>query len=129
MLEDYKGLARRKPLLAMVFAYFMLSLTGIPPSGGFTAKFSVFGAAVDSGLVWLAIVGVITSVVSGYFYLRPVFYAFMYDGEGEVTVHPASTVALAVAAAATILLGIFPGPLLDRAQEAVFSSAVFLAGG
>ena len=129
MLEDYKGLARRKPLLAMVFAYFMLSLTGIPPSGGFSAKFSVFGAAIDSGLVWLAIVGVITSVVSGYFYLRPVFYAFMYDGEGEVTVHPASTVALAVAAAATILLGIFPGPLLDLAQEAVFSSAVFLAGG
>jgi len=129
MLEDYKGLARRKPLLAMVFAYFMLSLTGIPPSGGFTAKFSVFGAAVDSGLVWLAIVGVITSVVSGYFYLRPVFYAFMYDGEGEVTVNPATTVALAVAAAATLILGIYPGPVLDLAREAVFSSAVFLAGG
>jgi NADH-quinone oxidoreductase subunit N len=129
MLADYKGLARRRPLLAMVFAYFMLSLTGIPPSGGFSAKFSVFGAAVDSGLVWLAIVGVITSVVSGYFYLRPVFYAFMYDGEGEVTVNPASTVALAVAAAATLILGIFPGPLFELAREAVFSSSVFLAGG
>jgi NADH-quinone oxidoreductase subunit N len=129
MIDDYKGLARRNPLLALVFAYFMLSLTGIPPSGGFTAKFSVFGAAVDAGMVWLAIVGVLTSIVSAYFYLRPVFYAFMFDGEGEVSVRPATTIALAITAAATIILGIYPGPILELAREAVFSSAQLLAGG
>jgi NADH-quinone oxidoreductase subunit N len=129
MIDDYKGLARRNPLLALVFAYFMLSLTGIPPSGGFTAKFSVFGAAVDAGMVWLAIVGVLTSIVSAYFYLRPVFYAFMFDGEGEVSVRPATTIALAITAAATIILGIYTGPILELAREAVFSSAQLLAGG
>jgi NADH-quinone oxidoreductase subunit N len=129
MIDDYKGLARRNPLLALVFAYFMLSLTGIPPSGGFTAKFSVFGAAIDAGMVWLVIVGVLTSIVSAYFYLRPVFYAFMYDGEGEVSVRPATTIALAITAAATIILGIYPGPVLELAREAVFSSTQLLAGG
>ena len=129
MIDDYKGLARRKPYLALVFAYFMLSLTGIPPSGGFTAKFSVFGAAVDAGLVWLVIAGVLTSIVSAYFYLRPVFYAFMFDGEGEVSVRPATTIALAITAAATIILGVYPGPVLDLAREAVFSTSTLIAGG
>ena len=129
MIDDYKGLARRKPLLALVFAYFMLSLTGIPPSGGFTAKFSVFGAAVDAGLVWLVIVGVLTSVVSAYFYLRPVFYAFMFDGEGEVSVRPATAIALVITVAATIILGVFPGPMLDLARQAVFSTTTLAAGG
>jgi NADH-quinone oxidoreductase subunit N len=129
MLDDYKGLYKRSPLLALALAYFMLSLTGVPPTGGFTAKFAVFGAAIDAGMLWLAVVGVITSVVSAYFYLRVVYYSFMYDGEGELAVRPAAAVAVAVAVAATFLLGIFPGPLFDLARDAVFASAQVLAGG
>jgi NADH-quinone oxidoreductase subunit N len=129
MLDDYKGLYKRSPLLALALAYFMLSLTGVPPTGGFTAKFAVFGAAIDAGMLWLAIVGVITSVVSAYFYLRVVYYSFMYDGEGELAVRPPAAVAVAVAVVATFLLGIFPGPLFELARDAVFASAQVLAGG
>ncbi|MDX1662663.1 MAG: NADH-quinone oxidoreductase subunit N [Candidatus Promineifilaceae bacterium] len=129
MLEDYKGLAARSPFMALGLAYFMLSLTGVPPSGGFSGKFLLFGAAIEADLVSLALVGVVTSVISGYYYLRPVFLAFMFQGEGEVeSTIPLSTV-VAVAAVATLLLGIVPGPWFDAAQQAVLSSAELLAGG
>jgi NADH-quinone oxidoreductase subunit N len=128
-LDDYRGLARRSPFLALALAYFMLSLTGVPPTGGFSAKFAVFGAAVDAGLLWLAIVGVITSVVSGYFYLRIVYLAFMYEGEGEVAAPPALASAVVVTALATLLLGVLPGPWFELAREAVFTSVQALAGG
>jgi NADH-quinone oxidoreductase subunit N len=128
-LDDYKGLAKKSPWLALALAYFMLSLTGIPPTGGFVAKFSVFGAALEADLLWLAIVGVVTSVVSAYFYLRPVFYAFMYDGDGEITLRPATNLAITIGLVVTFLLGIFPGPWLEAAQEAVFAGTQLLAGG
>jgi len=129
MLDDYKGLYKRSPLLALALAYFMLSLTGIPPTGGFTAKFSVFGAVINADMVWLAIIAVITSVISAYFYLRLVFYSFMFDGEGVVTAKPALVAAVVVAVALTFLLGVYPGPFFDAAREAVFSGAQALAGG
>jgi len=128
-LDDYKGLAKKSPWLALALAYFMLSLTGIPPTGGFIAKFSVFGAALEADLLWLAIVGVVTSVVSAYFYLRPVFYAFMYEGDGEITLRPATNLALTIGLVVTFLLGIFPGPWLEAAREAVFAGTQLLAGG
>jgi NADH-quinone oxidoreductase subunit N len=129
MLDDYKGLYRRSPLMALALAYFMLSLTGIPPTGGFTAKFGVFGAVVNADMTWLAVIAVITSVISAYYYLRPVYYSFMYDGEGEVVVKPAVTVAVAVAVVLTFLLGVYPDPFFEAAREAVFSGAQMLAGG
>jgi NADH-quinone oxidoreductase subunit N len=61
MLDDYKGLAKQSPLLALIMAYFMLSLTGVPPTGGFSGKFFVFRAALEADLLWLAIIGVVTS--------------------------------------------------------------------
>jgi NADH-quinone oxidoreductase subunit N len=128
-LDDYKGLAKSSPWLAFALAYFMLSLTGIPPTGGFTAKFSVFGAAIEADLLWLAIIGVVTSVVSAYFYLRPVFYAFMYDGEGEITLRPEANLAIAIGLVVTLVLGIIPGPWLEAAQEAILSGSQLLAGG
>jgi NADH-quinone oxidoreductase subunit N len=128
-LDDYRGLARRSPFLALALAYFMLSLTGVPPTGGFSAKFAVFGAAVDAGLLWLAIVGVVTSVISGYFYLRIVYLAFMYEGEGEVVTPPALASAVVVTALVTLLLGVMPGPWFELAREAVFTSVQALAGG
>ncbi len=129
MLEDYKGLYKRSPLLALALAYFMLSLTGIPPTGGFTAKFGVFGAVINADMTWLAIIAVITSVISAYFYLRVVFYSFMYEGEGKVVVKPAIAAAVAVALVLTFLLGIYPDPFIEAAREAVFSGTQALAGG
>ena len=71
-LDDYKGLATRSPLVAMALAYFMFSFTGIPLTGGFAGKFFVFRASIEAGLIGLTIVGVLTSVVSGFYYLRDV---------------------------------------------------------
>ncbi len=129
MLDDYKGLARRSPLLALAMAYFMLSLTGVPPTGGFTGKFLIFQSTVDAGLLWLTIVGVITSVISGYFYLRVVYYSYMYEGEGEVTSRPSLNAVIAIAAFATLWLGILPGYWYGVAQDAVVSAARLLMGG
>jgi NADH-quinone oxidoreductase subunit N len=131
MLDDYKGLFKRSPLMAMALAFFMLSLTGVPPSGGFTAKFAVFGSVVEAGMAWLAIIGVITSVISGYFYLRVVFYSFMFEGEDKMLLKPAigTTIAIAVAVLITFILGIYPNLAFDAAREAVFSSAQLIAGG
>ncbi len=127
-LDDYKGLARRSPALALALAFFMLSLTGVPPTGGFMGKFYLFRAAIEADLVWLAIVGVVTSVVSGYFYLRLVYLAFMYDGEGEVVAPPALNFVVGFTALATLLLGLLPGPWLQAAQQAMLQGAQMLAG-
>jgi NADH-quinone oxidoreductase subunit N len=128
-LDDYKGLAKRKLWLAFALAFFMLSLTGIPPTGGFTAKFTVFAAALDADLAWLAVVAVFTSVVSAYFYLRIVYHSFMFEGEGVVVVKPAITVAVSVAVVVTLVLGLFPDPWLELTRDAVFSTVQALASG
>ncbi|HET6445413.1 MAG TPA: NADH-quinone oxidoreductase subunit N [candidate division Zixibacteria bacterium] len=128
-LDDYKGLARRRLWMALALAFFMLSLTGIPPTGGFTAKFTVFAAVLDADMAWLAIIGVLTSVVSAYFYLRIVFFSFMYEGEGKVSIKPALTVAVSVAVIVTLVLGLFPDPWLELASDAVFSTVQALASG
>ncbi len=129
MLDDYKGLAKRYPWMAICMAFFMLSLTGIPPTGGFAAKFYVFSTAIEAGLVWLTLVGVVTSVISAYYYLRVVFLMYMFEGEGEMVLKPALVSAVVIAAVATLLLGILPGTWFDLARQAVFQSAQALAGG
>jgi len=120
-LDDYKGLAKRSPLLAILMAIFMLSLTGMPPTGGFTGKFLLFKSALEADLLWLAIVGAVTSVISAYFYLRVVFYSFMFDGEGEVTVHAPVKVVLAITVFGTLLLGLLPSGLIELAQKTLAS--------
>jgi len=129
LLDDYKGLGKRHPWMAICMALFMLSLTGIPPTGGFAAKFYVFSSAIEAGLLWLTLVGVVTSVISGYYYLRVVFLMFMHDGEGEMVVRPALASAVVVTALATLLLGILPGAWFDLARQAVIQSVQALAGG
>jgi NADH-quinone oxidoreductase subunit N len=129
MLDDYKGLAKRSPILALALAYFMLSLTGVPPTGGFSGKFYVFRTAVEADLVWLAIIGVVTSVVSGYYYLRVVYTMYMQDGEGEVTAKPALGTAVAVTLFATLLLGFLPGAWFDLARDAALQGMQLVAGG
>jgi NADH-quinone oxidoreductase subunit N len=129
MLNDYKGLAKRHGALALVMAYFMLSLTGIPPTGGFSAKFYVFRAALEAELYWLALIGIVTSVVSGYYYLRVVYLMYMFDGEGEVHTGRPLAYAVGVMALVTLLLGLFPGGLYSLTVEAALSGVQLLAGG
>ncbi len=129
MLDDYKGLAKHSPLLALAMAYFMLSLTGVPPTGGFTGKFYVFGVGIEAGLNWLVILAVIASVVSAFYYLRVVVLMYMYDGDAEITPRLPLRTAVFITALTTLLLGILPGWFLNFAYDAVIQTAQTLAGG
>ncbi len=115
---QYAGLGRKHPWLAAAMALFMLSLTGIPPTGGFFGKYYLFLASVEGGLGWLAIVGVLTSVISAFFYLRVIVDMTMREPERKTPdrIYPALTMTLAVTALGTLVLGIWPGPWLQLAQ-------------
>ena len=128
-INDYKGLAKKNPWIALAMAFFMLSLTGVPPTGGFAGKFYVFRTAIESGLTWLAIIGIITSVVSAFYYLRIVYLMYMYDGEAEIIKKPAIITAVVFTALTTFLLGILPAWGFDLARDAVMQSVQLLAGG
>jgi NADH-quinone oxidoreductase subunit N len=119
-LDDYAGLGRRSPLLAAILTIFLLSLIGIPVTGGFFAKFYVFSAALQSHLVGLTIIGVINSAVAAYYYLRVIVYMYMRDERGEIPVAriPAGLgIGLAISLIATIYLGVLPGRVLDYAMQ------------
>ena len=128
-LDDYRGLAKRHPWMALAMAFFMLSLTGIPLTGGFAAKFYVLRTAVEADLVWLALIGVATSVVSAFYYLRVVYLMYMFDGEAELIKKPALVTAVWITAIVTLFLGILPAWGYDFARDAVISSAHFLLAG
>jgi NADH-quinone oxidoreductase subunit N len=117
-IEDYAGLSRRRPGLALAMALFMLSLTGLPPTVGFIGKFFVFRAALDAGLIWLALVGVLTSLISAYYYLRVVVMMYMRSGEPETRSEGWLNLAVGVTAVSTFVLGVLPGPLLSLAARA-----------
>jgi NADH-quinone oxidoreductase subunit N len=119
-LEDYEGLGRSSPLLAATLTVFLLSLIGIPMTGGFFAKFYVFSAAVKANLIWLTIIGVVNGGIGAYYYLRIIVMMYMRESRKEVPVTPvplALRVALAACLAATLYLGIFPNRLLQYAQD------------
>jgi NADH-quinone oxidoreductase subunit N len=121
-IDDFGGLAARHPLLALTLSIFLLSLIGIPPTAGFVGKFYLFGAAVKSGYVWLAVIGVLNSAVAAYYYLRLIVYMYMREPEGAPTVLAPSlsgALALMVALWGVVQLGVAPGPLFDLAQAAV----------
>jgi NADH-quinone oxidoreductase subunit N len=119
-LEDYEGLGRSSPLLAATLTLFLLSLIGIPMTGGFFAKFYVFSAVVKANLIWLTIIGVLNSGVGAYYYLRIIVMMYMRESPKEVPVTRvpfALGLALAVCSAATLYLGMFPGQILQYSQE------------
>ncbi len=119
-LEDYEGLGRTSPLLAATLTIFLLSLIGIPMTGGFFAKFYVFSAAVKANLIGLTIIGVLNSGVGAYYYLRIIVVMYMRESRKEVPVSPVPLplgLALATCLAATLYLGLFPGRVLDYAQD------------
>ena len=120
-LEDYAGLGRRSPLIAAMLTIFLISLIGIPITGGFFAKFYVFSAALESNLVGLTIIGVINSAVATYYYLRVIVYMYMRDERIEAPVAriPAGLgAAIAISLIATIYLGVLPNRVLDNAVRA-----------
>ncbi|HEX8892731.1 MAG TPA: proton-conducting transporter membrane subunit, partial [Terriglobales bacterium] len=120
-LEDYAGLGRRSPLIAAMLTIFLISLIGIPMTGGFFAKFYVFSAALQSNLVGLTIIGVINSVIATYYYLRVIVYMYMRDERIEAPVMPLPagfTAAIAISLIATIYLGVLPNRVLDDAVRA-----------
>ncbi|MEE9276138.1 MAG: NADH-quinone oxidoreductase subunit N [bacterium] len=123
-IDDYAGMGYSRPALAAAMAIFMVSLAGLPPTGGFVAKFYVFGAAVRAGHLWLAIIAVLNSVISVYYYLRLVVVMYMREpaggegGEAPDRLSPRSAyvfAALLLGVAGTLNLGIFPSAFFEFA--------------
>jgi NADH-quinone oxidoreductase subunit N len=120
-LRDFAGLWRSRPALAALMTIFLLSLGGFPPMAGFIGKWYIFSAAVQEGHYWLAIIGVLTSVVSVFFYLRIVVMMYMTQGSEMVRPRvPATAIAgLAFATVAVFYLGVLPTKVLDLALESI----------
>ncbi len=118
LIEDYAGLGRRRPALALAMTIFMISLIGVPPTAGFIGKFLIFSVTIDAGLIGLAIVGVVTSLVSAYYYLRVVIMMYMRAGEPESRSEGWLNRTVGLTALATFLLGVLPGPILILAESA-----------
>jgi len=119
-LEDYSGLGRHSPLLAATLTIFLLSLIGIPITGGFFAKFYVFSAALQANLVGLVIIGVLNGAVGAYYYLRVMVVMYMREPREEAPLPPVPTglrAALTLTVFATIYLGILPGRVLEYASR------------
>ncbi|MCY4652218.1 MAG: NADH-quinone oxidoreductase subunit N [Dehalococcoidia bacterium] len=120
-IDDYGGLSRRAPMLAAGMAFAMISLIGIPPTIGFMSKVYLFGAAVNANLEWLAVAGMVNSVISAYYYLRVVKVMYLREPAEDkpLTSDAATGAALVVTAAATFIFGVYPTPLIDLARSAV----------
>jgi NADH-quinone oxidoreductase subunit N len=132
-LRDYAGLSQREPLLAAAMAVFMLSLTGIPPLVGFWGKLFVFQAAVEADLTWLAVVGVVNSIISAFYYLGVVVQMYMREpaeytpnlpGDegaakkpGAVNLKAAVATAVLLAMLVTVILGLWPGSLTNLVAQ------------
>jgi NADH-quinone oxidoreductase subunit N len=123
-IEDFAGLSKRYPVAALLMLIFMVSLAGIPPTAGFIGKFYLFMAAIKAGLTWLAIVAVVLTAISAYFYLRVVMVMYMREPQsvGPATrfaTSPAIAVVLACALAGVVLLGLFPNVLVSLSSQSV----------
>ncbi|MFQ5595579.1 MAG: NADH-quinone oxidoreductase subunit N [Anaerolineae bacterium] len=121
-ISDFGGLSAKQPALALAMALFMLSLAGFPPTGGFVGKFYVFRAAVNANLVWLAVFGVLNSVVSVYYYLRIVVLMYMSEPTEEPAPAPVGWLlglSVAVAAVGVLVLGLWPAGVTGLAQVAL----------
>ncbi len=126
-VSDYRGLAKRRPGLALLFTVFLLAQAGVPLTGGFIAKFSVIAAAVDAKSYALAVIAMLSAVIAAFLYLRIVLSMYTTDDDTVVAKDPALlpsraiAVALGVAVVVTVLSGILPGPALDLARHATLA--------
>jgi NADH-quinone oxidoreductase subunit N len=125
-IEDFSGLAERSPLAAAAMLLFLLSLTGIPPTAGFVGKFYLFAAAVEGGYIWLVLIALVNSAISLFYYMRVAAAMYMRELPSRgLALSPSLALhaALALAAFGTLLLGIYPGPLLEMARASVIAIA------
>ena len=121
-IDDYAGLHSRQPLLAACLTLFMLSLIGIPLTGGFLGKFYIFTAALKANLIWLVVLGVVNSALSVAYYLRVVKVMYMNEPRADLVVAPVPAslaFVLTLTALGTLYLGIVPGPVLGAAARSV----------
>ena len=120
-INSYAGLGNRKPLLAGLLAVLMFALAGLPPFGGFFGKYYIFIAAIKSDLTWLAILGVLSSAISVYFYLRIVVLMYFKPSENDFAIetNKNAMIAIVFSVLLVILLGIFPGTLIDLVTKFV----------
>lgn len=125
-LSQWAGLARRSPLVAGTFALFLLAFAGIPLTSGFTGKYAVFSAAIANGGTWLAVVGVLSSAIAAFFYVRVIVLMYFSEPDGDAvsiaTPSAYTIIAIGIGASVTLLLGVLPSPLLELAGR----SALFL---
>ena len=120
-LKDLNGLSKRNPMAAFAMLFFMLSLGGIPPTAGFMGKVWLFGAAIDAGFIWLAVIAVANSALSIYYYIRVVVFMWINQAEpvgSPIVIGPAMRVALGVALLGTVVLGVYPQFLFEQAETA-----------
>jgi len=123
-IADYAGMSRRSPGLALAMLVAMLSLAGMPPLAGFVAKFFVFAAAVQSGLVWLAVLGVLNAIIGLYYYLTVLKVVYLYRSEHEdkpIALAPPQALALGICVLGIILVGTVSAPWLTWAVQAAGS--------
>jgi len=121
-IDDYRGLGHRSPLIGVAMTIFLLSLTGIPPTAGFVGKLYLFAALINAKLIWLAVVGVLNSVVSLYYYVRILRNMYLRDADRTalpIRFSMPQVVLLLVLLLPVIILGIYFGPLVEYAQASV----------
>jgi len=122
-LEGFAGFGFKRPFLGVAMAIFLFSLMGIPPTAGFAGKFFIFAGAVKAGYIWLAVLGVLNSAVSLYYYLRVMVYMYFKEPAedyGWVTMNVSVVVSIVVALAGIFYLGIVPGAVMEMAKQAIF---------
>ncbi len=122
-LEGFAGFGFKRPFLGVAMCIFLFALMGLPPTAGFTGKFFVFAGALKAGYVWLAIIGVLNSAVSLYYYLRVIVYMYFKDPQENfawVKLEVPAVVSIVLALAGVLYLGIFPGPVMELAKMAGF---------
>ena len=118
--EDLAGFAKTNPILALSLSIFLLSLAGLPPAMGFFGKLYLFSAAVNEGLLWLALWGVINSVLSVYFYLRPIVVMYMKEGTCEKSENSyGTTFVVCLLAILIIILGVVSGPIFNMIEKSL----------
>ncbi len=120
-IDDLAGYSKKNPVMALCLTIFLLSLAGVPPTIGFFGKFYLFTSAIGEGLIWLALWGVLNSVISAYYYLRPIVVMYMKEGEAEDANLEMGATRFAVFASAVfvVLLGIFSGPIYTLVEKAL----------
>ena len=120
-ITDFAGLGKTNKTAAFLMLIFLFSLTGIPPMAGFVGKFYIFKSAVQAGLVWLAVAGVLFSAISAYFYLRVIMQMYMYEPKGEfgLVQSPALALALAISVTAVLVIGVYPTAVLEFARASI----------